>query len=119
MIYKPPPVRETFECPVDFGVSGVRMFWRQDVYKGKVVDFCIELQVRDPEDSSWTPMFRVDTSHGELHHHQYYKSGKESVRTVDQEIPDRGWETVDNAWDVWLESMMESFEAYWRRWERG
>ena len=116
--YKPPPVRESLSCPVDLGIDGARVHWRQDVYRGKVVDFSISIQVEREDTGQWCDIYRVDTRHGELHHHVYRVNGDERRETIEV-IPGKdAWEFVDKAWDEWLGQCVDQAEARIERWRR-
>lgn len=117
-IYKPPPIEACYEGTHTIypaGENGPNLLAvRYVVYKGMVVDFSINQAATDA-DGIRRDVARVDTKHGTVHRHQFRRGGPEE-RVIIIEIPVRGWEIVDKAYDEHLDLMHDSWEMNLRRW---
>ncbi|MGH3503477.1 MAG: DUF7718 family protein [Nocardioidaceae bacterium] len=116
--YTPPVLGacDVHECPVELDDPNVRLHWRQAIYRGKVVDFAISVQVRGSDDRTeeWIDIYRVDTAHGVLHDHVFNRRG-DTKRELEA-IPAKGWDFVDAAFREHLEGLLKNWHTHVRRW---
>jgi hypothetical protein len=118
--YRPPPLSmadETTDMIELPGEKGRWLFQRVRIYKGRVVDFCVELQLED-EDGNHFPIERVDCHHGEIHRHHFPKSGDERAdKLLDLYVGMRDQVTAEylRAYD----DIVDDFEAKVGRWKNG
>lgn len=124
--YYPPPVEdcdETPEFPIVISVTE-RIHGRGLIYRGKMVDFSITIQVRDQPGSEWVDVARIDCAHSTVHIHQFYSSRSHDDRTVICRIPADGadedsWQVVDTQYDAAIFTLTERFDEFVRRWRTG
>ena len=118
--YRPPPahVCEVVEQLADLGTGLDRLAMRQNVYKGRVVDFAFVVESRRDEADSWHPIYRIDCSHGEVHEHLFPEADND--RRVIQVIPPGhhgSWDLVDSLADEMLDRVHDSWPELRRRWD--
>lgn len=119
--YTPPPKEacEEHSYPVPLDDEGlIQYVWAQQVYRGKVVHFSVEIQVRAHAMADWDVAYRIDTSHGTVHDHRFSPS-VDAVRTQIETIPRQdSWDFVDE----WFSKAMKMCEDQWsvhvERWGR-
>jgi hypothetical protein len=84
------------------------------MYRGMVVDFSVNQSCVDG-DGVRHDVARVDTKHGTVHRHQFYRSRPEE-RKIIIVIPVQGWDIVNKAYDEHLDLMQYEWETSLRRW---
>ena len=119
-VYVPPPKEacEEYHYPVPIDDAGLVQFvWAQRAYRGHVVDFSIEIQVRDHAMADWQTAYRIDSSHGTIHEHRYSPTGEQRVEIEEIPLKD-SWKFVD----TWFTKAMEMCDDAWathvERWRR-
>lgn len=121
-IYRPPKLEvcEVLVYPVEITPTD-RITVRQQIYRGKVVDFAIMQEAREGE--TWHHVARIDCCHGTIHRHQFIRDGTDVYdHRVIQEIPGppgKGWDVVDGTYDVAQDAMFNEYEDNLRRWRDG
>lgn len=119
-VYSPPPKARCLDwsMPVPLDDEGLLQYvWAQQVYRGKVVHFSVETQIRDHVLADWQPMYRIDTAHGTVHEHHFSRRDEESTRTVLAEIPLKdSWEFVDGWFVKALDMCDTNWNAHLERW---
>ncbi len=120
-LYEPPPEEacEKYHYPVPLDDDGlVRYVWAQWVYRGKVVRFSVEIQVRVHALADWDVAYRIDSKHGEIHEHRFSPS-VEPVREVIETIPlQNSWEFVDDWYGRALQLCEDQWSVHAERWGR-
>lgn len=96
--------------PLDLGTA--RLEVAQWNYRGRVVHFSIATWIGDDQTT------RVDTSHGELHRHRFYRDRPEQ-RTRIEVIPvSDGWNFVNERYGEYLDKELENMGSEIERWSR-
>ncbi|GAB3159226.1 hypothetical protein GCM10027059_05110 [Myceligenerans halotolerans] len=98
--YQPPPEAECtpFTTPVDLDDDGrFRLHLAQLVHRNKIVHFSVSIQVREHSLADWQDAFRIDTSHGTVHHHRFWPDGREERQELET-IPASGSQQVVQQW---------------------
>ena len=118
--YVPPP-RDMCQIevyPVEITPTD-RLTIRQQIYRGKIVNFAIMQDVL--ESGTWHQVARIDCCHGTIHRHQYNRDGIDLYdHRVIQEIPaTRGWAVVDAGYVSAQDAMFNEYEENLRRWRDG
>lgn len=113
VLYLHPPehVCTVLTCPVPLDDDGlVQQYWVQWLYKGKVVRFSIELQVREHSLADWVQIYRIDTCHGVVHEHVFQDGDDKGERRRIVPIP------LVDSWDFvteWFDKAMERSADEW------
>lgn len=95
-------------------IRKLTMEWLDD--RGRVVDFCFELQIRSKLDSNWTVVYRADCKHGTAHEHNMFPTGEEQ-RTILRRIGClRDVEEASISLSEYLQDSWESKVERWVRW---
>ena len=117
-VYSPPKGGEPNEYDIQL-TEEHQLRVRTLYYRGLVVDFAfMQLYLGEEFPSE---VARVDCRHGEVHVHQFVRSGRQVSRTVLAEIPERDpWKTVDDWFytcnEDWCRA--DEWERRYRTWER-
>jgi hypothetical protein len=110
-----PPAEEfLFHAEV---ARGHKFTVRQRIYRGKIVDFAVQ-QIMLMEDDVWVEVARIDCCRGTVHRHQFNRDGVDVWdHRVIREIPERGWDVVNQSYDQAYDVMVAEWEENVRRWE--
>lgn len=119
--YRPPPLsmademEDLIELP---GEEGYRLFQRVRVYRGLVVDFAVELQLRD-DDGKYFPIERVDCCHGTVHRHHFPRQGPEPAPIPLLDLHSGMRRQVTDEYFRAYDDIVDNFEYKVRRWRNG
>lgn len=117
-----PEEREDIDVRVVLAPGGHELYVHYGLWRERmIVEFAIMQIVR--HNGQWAEVARIDTCHGNVHHHQLGKSRPNDsvgLRTLLEDLPHNNpWTVVDR----WYERALEKMEAEWtealRRWRRG
>ena len=117
--YRPPPRSACDEVVYPVAVEeGHELVIRQQIYRGKIVDFSI--QQRTLDDGQWHDVARIDCCHSTVHRHQTYRTatGRNDIVVI-REIPSEGWDVVNEAFATAMDVMEDEWEENLRRWSSG
>lgn len=115
--YEPPLLEEcrVRDQPIDLGAD-VRLHDHTREHQGLIVYFSLQLSVIRAAD--WFVVARIDTCHGEVHKHQFYRDGRDETRTLVRTVPvDNGAATVDSHYLQGYDMLVEEHADIIRRWE--
>jgi hypothetical protein len=117
-----PDEREDYNNRIVLATGGHELYVTYGLWRDRlVVEFAVGQIVR--HNGAWVEVARIDTCHGNVHHHQLRKSRPADtvgVRVILEELPsDNPWKVVDS----WYERALDKMETEWqerlRRWRRG
>lgn len=118
----PPPSGECQEecTPIELSPADritVRLwFWR-----GRTVDFAIMLEAFDDDVELWRDVARVDCCHGEVHRHEFARSGAER-RVVIAPIPaddeEGAWDLLGREYDRAHKDLISGWDSYVQKWRQ-
>jgi len=115
--FTPPSLEECDEIsyPLDLGAglgAGVRQVFRRDT--SVLVYFAIWQSVQ--VNGRWSSVARIDTSHSNVHHHQFTATGDEKIEILERYTELHAEEVIDR----WISRAEDIFGADWelhmRRW---
>lgn len=120
--YEPPTAGE---CQVEEGIVYLapdeRFVHRVHYFDHRMVDFCLEIQVRERD--TWWPVARIDCTHGHIHRHQLTRSGENDHQTVLCRLPSddnhEAWKLVANQHELACADLDSKWDAYMKRWRQG
>jgi len=115
----PPPRSACDEVVYPVAVEvGHELVIRQQIYRGKIVDFSI--QQRTLDDGRWYDVARIDCCHSTVHRHQTYRTvtGRNDIEVI-REIPSEGRAVVNEAFTTAMDVMEDEWEGNLRRWSGG
>ncbi len=114
------------DSPIPLSPEGDHLHLRQWCYRGKIVDFAIMqyLTPSHPDNSGSdgnSDVARIDTSHSEVHKHQYFRDGREQVRSVIKSLQDadsleHAEEMIDACFDACNDDMSEHWVDHLDTW---
>lgn len=119
VIYVPPDFEdldERLELPI-YDADGHMLTYRQDIYRGKIVDFAIMHQFKT--DGRVLDVARIDCCHGVIHRHVFNVKQEDLVdhQPIHNIVVDGfEWETVDSWFLICAEKMEKEWEHNVRRW---
>ena len=89
--------------------EGVRLHLNWEWEKGRIISFCISLEVK--LDEEFREICRYDTSHGFFHMDQFFKSGRKEKLII--EVP-----SLKYAFEFAEKDLKENWETYTKRYEK-
>jgi hypothetical protein len=113
---------EEVEDRIVLGPGGHELYvrfvlWREQL----IVEFAVGQIVR--HNGRWAEVARIDTCHGNVHHHQLKKSEPRNTvgdRVVLEDLPtDNPWTVVDRWYGEALQRMEQEWTETLRRWRHG
>lgn len=118
--YRPPTKVEEVEFPVDLG--DLQLVVRQSIYRDKIVDFALMLDLVDSTGEVRVNICRVDCCHGTVHRHDFRKDkSKERDETTKLHVIDarpemHPWDQIDKQFLIQYDAMVDQYQELYRRW---
>lgn len=118
--YKPPAEHLCEEHAMPIALDDlVEICAVQQVYRGKIVHFSIEIKRRAHAMADPSVCYRIDTSHGEVHQHIYKPDGSERREVLEVIPTGKGadsWDFVDAWYERASEMCFNDVETHVERW---
>lgn len=117
-----PEEREEVEDRIVLAPGGHELYVRFALWRERlIVEFAIGQIVR--HNGHWVEVARIDTCHGNVHHHQLRKSRPGDTagqREILEELPSENpWTIVDRWYEPALDKMQNEWKETLRRWRHG
>jgi hypothetical protein len=127
-----PPAKHTcdpeLKIPIrmdDEGLPGqTRILVVQRIYHSQIVHYSIAHQWRATPDDDWRNVFRIDTSDGSVHSHQFRQDEgpeestgrKRLIQTLGESD---GRRVVDASYEDSYDRVTQFMDEHWREWRQG